>query len=105
MQGTLKAIEERWCRIEEKGKPKSKTGSYAEIAATERNPGAAWMQEGHHQKRTPKDALLENRLARELVIKITDDKDKEEMERKITKDLAEALRVKCDAVTGINRLT
>ena len=104
LQGTLKVIKERLCRIEEKGKLKSKTGSYAEIAATGRNPGAAWVQEGHHQKRTPKNALLKKRRVRELVIKITDDKNKEEMERKIIKDLAEALRVKCDAVTGINRL-
>ena len=104
MQSTLIVIEERLCRIEEKERLKFKIESYAEIAAPDHNPGVAWMQKDRQQKRTPKGVLLKNKRIRKLMIKIIDDKNKKKMKRKIIKDLAEALRVKCDAVTGINRL-
>ena len=104
LQSILMIMNKRLSRIEEKDISKISNSSQIKMTIVERTSSAFWAQVARISRIIFKEALRENRRARELIIKIIDDNNKKKLEKTIIKNVAKTLRVKYDIVTSINRL-
>lgn len=92
--GTLQTIQDRLDRIEKQGVAKfQQHGSYAAAAASGKLVGSAGIPKNVLPKATvAQEVIQEARKAKEIVIRVTDTREKDNMQKMTTRELVRASR-------------